>query len=65
MAKDIQVKEEKIEEDNRVMEQQENDSGSYVFIVPHYGRNVLGWIKSISKNNEAVEELKAFPNNKK
>lgn len=65
MVKEIELEEEKVEEEDKVREEQEEQGRNDLFNAPHNSSNALQVIKSIRKNKERVEEFRAFPNKKK
>ena len=65
IVKEIGLEEEKIEDEDKEMEEEEEEERSDLLTAPQDSKNVLGLIKSILKNQEVVEEFKAFLNKKK
>ena len=65
MAKVMGLEEDAVENKDRKMKKEEEEGRSNLFNAPQDSRNALGLIKSILKNNEAVEEFKDLPNKNK
>ena len=65
IAREIDLEEEKTEEEYKVIEEDKAEGRSDLFNAPQDLRNARELFKSIVKNNKVVEEFKALPNKKK
>ena len=54
--------EEKVEEEDKTMEEERKGGRSCLFNAPHNGRHTVGLTKSSLKNNKLMEEFKGLPN---
>ena len=64
MANKIALEEEKIEDEDKEMEEAEEEERRDLYCAPQDSRNALGLMKRILRNNKVAEVFNAVPNKK-